>query len=188
MFEEQLIFLNRYLVYIILLLGFFVIPLLIIIGWMKFYRNKTVVELCRNIDGRFHIIKTIKIDNKKDMLTFKEKDYLLEYKFAVMKNNILNGHYATFRFDIEDCKPLKTDTNVAINFIKYSPTLLHRIIRTKIYSQILTGAVDSQFILIILIITIISALISVYSVYTTIQTQENIKMLISLLTKGVPTK
>lgn len=185
MIAEILSFISRYLPYIVLFLGVFGVPSLIVFGWMKFYRNKTVVELCRNIDGRFHIVKTAKINNTLELYTFKDKDYKLDYKYAVMKNNILNGHYASFRFDIEDAKPLLTDTCESPNFKTFSPTLLHKVMKTNIYAQILTGVADSQFIIIIVILSALSLALSGYGVYVSIQSQAQTKTLIELLTKGL---
>lgn len=185
MIEETISFIIRYLPYLALFLGMFGLPCLLVFGWMKFFRNKTVVELCRNIDGRFHIVKTVKIDNKKELYTFKELDFVLDYKYSVMKNNLLNGHFATFRFDIEDAKPLSTDTIEGEDIKKYSPSLLHRIMKTNIYAQILSGVADSQFIMIIMIVSFLSVALSGYSIYLSMQTQEQTKILIGILTQGV---
>ena len=171
-----------------MILGLIVIPVLLIIGYMKFFRNKTVVELCRNIDGRYHVIKSMKIDKTLELFTYKKRDYVVDYKYSVMKNSIINGHYAHFRYDVDDTKPLKTDVNEASKFKMYSPTLLHKIMRTKIFSEILSGATDSQFIFIIMLVTCLSFAVSVYSVYSLMQTQEQVKILISILTKGVVVK
>jgi len=152
--------------------------------WTRFYRGKTQVEFFRDMDGRYYKVGSKRIDQKLDRVALKDKEFHLDYGYAVMAQSLLRGHYAILRFDIEDAKPL--GLGIAGAPVMFNPRLFHKVLTTQIYSNILSGITENAMFMLLIVMIAFSLLAGIGGVVLSYQNQQQIQQIAMTLQKLVP--
>ena len=141
--------------------------------WTRFYRGKTTVEFFRDMDGRYYKVGSKRVDQKVDRVSLKDKEFHLDYGYAVMAQSLLRGHYAILRFDIEDAKPL--GLGIAGAPVMFNPRLFHKVLTTQIYSNILSGITENAMFILLLVMVGASILVGGIGGYMSYQNQQQLQ-------------
>jgi len=171
-----------------------ILPLLLLISFFggiiyagiklfKHFRGMTVVEMYRNLDGRYYKVAGARVSNQEDTVKVGDRLYHLDYHYAVMKESLIAGTYAVLQFDIEDAKPMTLKPNTAGEIETYNPKLFHKVMSTKIYSNILSGVTESPVFIILIVLVAVSVLLGGYGAYTGMNTQRQLEAMMLLLNK-----
>jgi hypothetical protein len=152
--------------------------------WTKVYRGKTQVEFFRDMDGRYYKVGSKRIDQKLDRVSLKDKEFHLDYGYAVMAQSLLRGNYAILRFDIEDAKPL--GLGIAGAPVKFNPRLFHKVLTTQIYSNILSGITENAMFMLLIVMIAFSLLAGIGGAVLSYQNQQQIQQIATTLQKLIP--